>query len=48
MYFNFFWLPWVFLAVLGLSLVVDSVGYSLGLVRNVLIAVASLVVEHRF
>ena len=46
MYFNFFWLPWVFLAVLGLSLVVDSVGYFLAAVHGLLIVVASLVEEH--
>ena len=37
-----FWLPWVFIAVRGLSLVAVSVA-----VYRLLIAVASLVAEHR-
>ena len=42
----FFWLHWVFIAACGLSLVVESGGYSLAAVHGLLIAVAS-VVEHR-
>ena len=42
-----FWLHWVFLAVLGLPLVVVSTGYSLGSVRGLLIAVVSLITEHQ-
>ena len=45
-YFNFFWLYWVF-AAHGLSLVVESGGYSLVVVCGLLIAVASLVASHR-
>ena len=41
-----FWLRWVFVAVRGLSLVAASGGYSVA-VRGFLIAVASLVAEHR-
>ena len=49
--FIYFWLHWVFVAARGLSLVAASGGYSsLRLlfiaVRGLLIAVASLVVEH--
>ena len=40
-----FWLHWVFVAARGLSLVAASGGYSVA-VRGLLIAVASLVVEH--
>ena len=40
------WLCWVFVAVSGLSLVAASEGYSLVVVRGLLIAVASLVAEH--
>ena len=40
-FFNF-WLPWVFIAARGLSLVAASVA-----VRRLLIAVASLAAEHR-
>ena len=42
----FFWLHWVFIAACGLSLVVESGGYSLVAVYGLLIGVAS-VVEHR-
>ena len=42
-----FWLCWVFMAVRGLSQVVASSGCSLLEVLRLLIAVASLVVEHR-
>ena len=41
----FFWLCWVFVAARGLSLVAASGGYSV-VVHGLLIAVASLVVEH--
>ena len=44
-FFFFFWLHWVFVAVRGLSLVAASGGYSV-VVRGLLIAVASLVMEH--
>jgi len=40
-------LHWVFVAVPGLSLVAESRGYSLVAVSGLLIAVASLVAEHR-
>lgn len=40
-----FWLHWVFIAACGLSLVVESGGYSLVAAYGLLIAVAS-VVEH--
>ena len=40
-------LCWVFVAALGLSLLVASRGYSLVEVHGLLIAMASLVVEHR-
>ena len=43
--FIYFWLHWVFVAVRGLSLVAVSGGYSVA-VRELLIAVASLVAEH--
>ena len=43
--FNF-WLHWVFAAARGLSLVAESGGCSVA-VRGLLIAVASLAVEHR-
>ena len=43
----FIWLHWVFVAACGLSLVVGSGGCSLGVVRRLLIAVASLGAEHR-
>ena len=41
-----FWLHWVFIAACGLSLVVANRGYSIVVVRGLLIAVASLVAEH--
>ena len=44
--FIYFCLLWVFVAVHGLSLVVDSVGYFLASVHGLLIVVASLVEEH--
>ena len=44
--FTYFWLPWVFVAVCGLSLVVESGGYSLVLAHGLHIVVASFVVEH--
>ena len=44
--FYYFWLCWVFVAVLGVSLVVVRRGYSLLSVNKLLIAVASLAVEH--
>ena len=44
--FIYFWLCWVFVAACGLSLVAASGGYSVA-VRGLLIAVASLVAEHR-
>ena len=43
----YFWLRWVFIAACGLSLVAASRGYSFIAVRGLLIAVASLVAEHR-
>ena len=45
--FIYFWLCWVFIAAHMLSLVVVSGGYSLVVVHGHLIAVASLVAEHR-
>ena len=49
MYFfvYFFWLRWVFVAVHRLSLVAASGGLLILAVRGLLIAVASLVAEHR-
>ena len=44
--FFFFWLPWVFVAVRGLSLGAVSEGLLFIVVHRFLIAVASLVVEH--
>ena len=38
---NFFWLCWVFVAALGLSLFMVSGDYSLAVVRRLLMAVAS-------
>ena len=43
--FIYFWLHWVFIAVLGLSLVVASGSYSLVAMLWLLIAVTSLVAE---
>ena len=45
--FIYFWLCCVFVAVCGLSLVEESGGYSVIVVHGLLIAVASLVAEHR-
>ena len=46
-FFFFFWLHWVFVAAPGLSLVAASKqGLLFVAVRGLLIAVASLVVEH--
>ena len=42
-----FWLCWVFIAVCGFSLVAVSGDYCLVVVLGILIAVASLAVEHR-
>ena len=42
-----FWLCWIIVAACGLSLVAASRGYSLVATHRLLIAVASLVVEHR-
>ena len=42
-----FWLWWVFIAVHGISLVAALRGSSLVAVHRLLIAVASLAVEHR-
>ena len=44
--FIYFWLHWVFVAVQGLCLVVESWGLLFVAVHGLLIAVASLVVEH--
>ena len=44
--FIYFWLHWVFVAACGLSLVVVSGGLLFVAVHGLLIAVASLVVEH--
>ena len=46
LFFIYFWLSWVFVAVRGLSVVVVSGGYSFVAVRGLLMAVASLVAEH--
>ena len=43
--FLYVWLCWVFIAACGLSLVVTSGGYSLGVVCGPLIAVAFLVAD---
>ena len=45
--FIYFWLPWVFVAAPGVSLVAVSMGYSLDLVLGLLTAVTSLAAEHR-
>ena len=42
-----FWLCWVLIAARGLSLVAASGGYSFVAVCRLLIAVASLVAEHK-
>ena len=44
--FTCLWLHWVLVAVLWLSLIAASRGYSLVVVHGLLTAVASLVVEH--
>ena len=44
--FIYFWLSWVFAALLGLSLVEASRNYSLAVVPRLLNAVTSLAVEH--
>ena len=46
-FFFFFGLCWVFVATLGLSLVVVNKSYFLVVVHGLLIAMASLVGEHR-
>ena len=43
----YFWLRWVFIAARGLSLVAASGGLLFLVVRRLLIAMASLVAEHR-
>ena len=43
----YLWLPWVFVAACGFSLVVESRGYSLIAVHGRLIVAVSLVVQHR-
>ena len=43
----YYWLPWVSVAVCGLSLGVVNGGYSLAAVCRLLLAVVSLVAEHR-
>ena len=45
--FIYFWLLWIFIAELGLSLVAESWDYSLVVVHGLFIVVASLVGEHR-
>ena len=45
-YFIYFWLHWVFVAARGLSLVAARGGLLFVVVRRLLIAVASLVMEH--
>ena len=45
--FLFFWLQWVFIATLGLSVVAASVGYSLVAVLRLIIVVTSLVAAYR-
>ena len=50
-YLLFIWLcwVWVFVAVLaGFSLVSESKGYSIAVLHRLVIAMASLTVEHRF
>ena len=42
----YFWLPWVFIAACRLSLAAMGRAYSLVAMHGLLIAVASLVVEH--
>ena len=45
--FIYLWLPWVFIAVQGLSLVAKSRGHSLVVMQGLLSVVASLVAEHK-
>ena len=45
--FYYFWLHWVLVAIRRLSQVVESEGYSLGVVCGLFILVASLVGKHR-
>ena len=45
--FLFFWLHWVFIATLGLSVVGASGGYSLVAVLRLLIVMTSLVAAYR-
>ena len=45
--FIYFWLHWIFIASPGLPLVAVSGGYSLVVMRGLLLAVASLVEERR-
>ena len=47
-FFFSYWLGWVFVAVLRLSLVVESEGYSLVMMCRLLIVIASLAAEHGF
>ena len=44
----YFWPPWVFVAVCRPSLVAANKGATLGVVFQLLVALASLVVEHGF
>ena len=44
----YFWLPWVFVAVCGLFSSCSEQGLLFVAMRGLLIAVASLVAEHRF
>ena len=46
-FYFIFWLHWVFVAFRGLSLVMESRGYSPVTMLQLLIALASLVAEHR-
>ena len=46
-YLSYFWLCWVFVVALGVSLVVVSGGYSLVAEHGLLIVVAALVAKHR-
>ena len=46
-YLFIYWLCWVFVAAHGLSLFVESRGYSLAAVLRLLNAVVSLAAEHR-
>ena len=42
----YFWMLWVFTATQGLSLIVESGGYSLAVVHRLLVEVASFGAEH--